>query len=140
MAFIRLEDMTGSAEVIVFPKTYDKFGKYLYEDKVIIVEGRASISEGEEPKIVGENIIPFDKIEEKPKPVSIGIVLENGVSFDSVRHIIEENHGSVPLYINDKASGKKYRTDENYWLNVNDDTLKKLKACLGDENVVTKYR
>lgn len=142
MAFIRLEDMTGSTEVIIFPKTYDKFSKYLYEDKVIIVEGRAAISEGEAPRIVCENIIPFDKIDEQPKPkaVSIGIVLEEGVAFDAVRHIVEQNHGSVPLYINDKASGKKYRTDENYWLNITEEMLAELKKCLGDENVVVKYR
>lgn len=140
MAFIRIEDMTGSTEVIVFPKIYDKFNKYLYEDKVIIVEGRAAISEGEAPRIVCENIIPFDKIGEQPKAVSIGIVLEEGVTFDSIRSIIEQNHGSTPLYINDKASGKKYRTDENYWLNVNEDTVAELRRHLRDENVVIKYR
>lgn len=63
-----------------------------------------------------------------------------GVAFDAVRHIVEQNHGSVPLYINDKASGKKYRTDENYWLNITEEMLTELKKCLGDENVVVKYR
>lgn len=140
MAFIRIEDMTGSVEIIVFPKIFEKFNKYLFEDKVIIVEGRASISEGEEPRIVADGIIPFEKINEPNKPVSIGLVLENSGLFETVKPVIEQCHGDIPLYINDIEKGKKYKTSENYWLNVNKITIKRLSELLGDNNVVVKYR
>ncbi|MCD8037221.1 MAG: DNA polymerase III subunit alpha [Clostridiales bacterium] len=144
MAFIRLEDMTGSVEVIVFPKTYDKFSKYLFEDKVIIVEGRAAISEGETPRVIAENIIPFEMLEDGEssgkRPVSVGIVLDRGMSIDSAKPFLAEFKGNVPLYINDKANGKKYKADESCWLNINKETINQLEMFFGKENVVVKYR
>lgn len=140
MAFIRLEDMTGNVEIIVFPRTFDQFNKYLFEDRVIIVEGRAAISEGETPRIVCENVIPFEEINSARKPVSVGIVLESGAGFESVRGIIEKNHGNVPLYINDITNGRKYKADKSYWVNVDGDTIDELKKALGSENIVVKYR
>ncbi|GFI62153.1 DNA polymerase III subunit alpha [Clostridiales bacterium] len=140
MAFIRLEDMTGSAEVIVFPKLYDKFSKYLLNERVIIVEGRASISEDEASKIICENIIPFEKLEENPTPVSIGIVLENGNKLDLIRDILKRHHGATPLYINDKEKNKKFKTAEDYWLNINDEMCQELSDVIGEENIVIKYR
>ena len=60
----------------------------------------------------------------------------------SVSNFVMDTWIFIPdaLYINDKASGKKYRTDENYWLNITEEMLTELKKCLGDENVVVKYR
>ena len=140
MAFIRLEDMTGSTEIIVFPKSFDKFSKYLYEDRVIIVEGRAAISEGEAPRIVCENIIPFEKLDENRKPISIGIVLENGITLDNVKPILIKHHGGIPLYVNDKSNGMKYKAEPSYWLDVSDELTNKLADVLGKDNVVVKYR
>ena len=140
MAFIRLEDMTGNVEIIVFPRTFDQFNKYLFEDRVIIVEGRAAISEGETPRIVCENVIPFEEINSARKRVSVGIVLDKGTEIDSVKNIIEKNRGNVPLYINDITNGRKYKADKSYWVNVDGDTIDELKKALGSENIVVKYR
>ena len=140
MAFIRLEDMTGSTEIIVFPKSFDKFSKYLYEDRVIIVEGRAAISEGEAPRIVCENIIPFEKLDENRKPISIGIVLEHGITLDNVKSILIKHHGGIPLYVNDKSNGMKYKAEPSNWLDVSDELINKLADVLGKANVVVKYR
>lgn len=140
MAFIRLEDMTGSVEVIIFPKTYDKYSKYLFEDKVIIAEGRVSMSEGEEPRMICESITPFEKLSEKPKPVSVGIVLNAGTTLSEVKPVLEQCRGDVPLYVNDKAAGRKYKADKSYWLEINDNTVGRLENILGKENVIVKYR
>ena len=140
MAFIRLEDMTGSTEIIVFPKSFDKFSKYLYEDRVIIVEGRAAISEGEAPRIVCENIIPFEKLDENRKPISIGIVLEDGITLENVKSILIKHHGGIPLYVNDKSNGMKYKAEPSNWLDVSDELINKLADVLGKDNVVVKYR
>lgn len=140
MAFIRLEDMTGSTEIIVFPKSFDKFSKYLYEDRVIIVEGRAAISEGEAPRIVCENIIPFEKLDENRKPISIGIVLEDGITLENVKSILIKHHGGIPLYVNDKSNGMKYKAEPSNWLDVSDELINKLADVLGKANVVVKYR
>lgn len=62
MAFIKLEDLVGSVEVLVFPKIYESNREILIEDAKLFVQGRVSL--GDEPvgKLVGEKIIPFDSI------------------------------------------------------------------------------
>ena len=56
MAFITLEDLYGAIECIVFPTTFERFNNLLAEDKVVVVEGKISLSEVEEPKIIVERI------------------------------------------------------------------------------------
>jgi DNA polymerase-3 subunit alpha len=56
MAFLTVEDMYGSVEVIVFSQLYEKFSSRLSEDAVIIVSGKASVREDEDIKIVANDI------------------------------------------------------------------------------------
>ena len=56
MAFITIEDLYGSIEVIVFENCYQSCSNILMEDRVVLVEGRLSIREDDEPKIVASTI------------------------------------------------------------------------------------
>ena len=60
MEFIQFEDATGTAEVIVFPNTYEKYSGELLDDKVLVVNGRLQFKEGEQPKIIAESIIGIE--------------------------------------------------------------------------------
>ena len=62
MAFVTLEDMTGQAEVIVFPKTYTKYRSILQEDAKLVISGRVSTEEGKDGKLLADEIVPFEKI------------------------------------------------------------------------------
>jgi DNA polymerase-3 subunit alpha len=61
MAFITLEDLYGSMEVIVFPTTLNRYGALLANENVVFIEGRISIKEEEQPKIVCESVRPIRK-------------------------------------------------------------------------------
>ena len=141
MAFIRLEDMTGSVEAVIFPKVFERVNKYIDEDKVIIVEGRVSISEGDVPKIICDEVIPFEDIDKQNKTaVSMGIVLTDGHTLDEASSEIVKYHGDVPLYINDTVSGRKFKADRKNWLSADDFVINELKRIFGDDNVVVKYK
>ena len=62
MAFIKLEDLTDTIEVIVFPKTLDKVKEVLKLDSLVVIKGRVSIKEDEIPKLICETIEPLEKI------------------------------------------------------------------------------
>ena len=62
MAFIKLEDLTSTIEVIVFPKTLDKVRDILRLDSLVVIKGRVSIKEDEVPKLICETIEPLEKI------------------------------------------------------------------------------
>jgi DNA polymerase-3 subunit alpha len=56
MAFLTVEDMTGSVEVIIFPDLYERIKPKLENDAVVVVTGRASVREDEDAKIVASDI------------------------------------------------------------------------------------
>ena len=65
MAFVTIEDLYGQAEIIVFENAYMKSGTSLIEENIVLVEGRLSIREDEETKIVANNIKNFGIQEQK---------------------------------------------------------------------------
>jgi len=54
MAFVQLEDITGMFEVIVFPNTYQQYAPMLKENRALLVTGKISMREDEEPKLIAE--------------------------------------------------------------------------------------
>ncbi len=64
MAFITIEDMYGTAEVIVFPKDYEKNRLLLEEDRKVFVQGRATVEEDKPAKLICSQIIPFDQLDQ----------------------------------------------------------------------------
>ncbi|MDR2043188.1 MAG: DNA polymerase III subunit alpha [Clostridium sp.] len=64
MAFLTLEDLVGSVEVVVFPKDYEKYSSQLTEDAKIFVRGRASLEEEKDGKILCEQIASFEEAQQ----------------------------------------------------------------------------
>lgn len=82
MAFVSLEDLVGTVEVIIFPRDYEKYQQYLGEDQKIYIRGRVSASDDQQAKLVCEKILPFDEI---PKEIWI--------KFDSKAAYMEREAG-----------------------------------------------
>lgn len=61
MAFISLEDLVGSVEVVVFPRDYEQYSALLTEDAKIFVRGRVSVEEDKDAKLICEQIASFDQ-------------------------------------------------------------------------------
>ncbi len=61
MAFLELEDLVGTVEVVVFPRDYEKYGSLLAEDAKIFVKGRVSVEEDKDAKLICEQIVGFDE-------------------------------------------------------------------------------
>lgn len=61
MAFITLEDLVGSVEIVVFPRDYEKYGPLLAEDAKIFVKGRISVEEDKDAKVICEQIVSFEE-------------------------------------------------------------------------------
>ena len=61
MAFLELEDLVGTVEIVVFPRDYEKYGSLLAEDAKIFVKGRVSVEEDKDAKLICEQIVGFDE-------------------------------------------------------------------------------
>ena len=67
MAFITIEDLYGTLEVIVFPNQLVRYKELIRIDKIILLDGQLSIKEDEEPKIICNKINYIYKIIEDKK-------------------------------------------------------------------------
>ncbi|MGN0427638.1 MAG: DNA polymerase III subunit alpha [Agathobacter sp.] len=134
MAFIELEDMTGSVEVIIFPKTYEKYQHALTMDNKIFVVGRATIEDEQNGKIICERIVPF---EETCKELWLQFVTMNEFQQkqQELFEILRESDGmdEIVVYVANPKSLKRY--GKNYIVDANPELLAKLYDFLGEKNV-----
>lgn len=135
MAFIRLEDMYGDIEVIVFPKTLKSYKQLLEEDKVVIINGRVSIREDEQPKLLCESIQPLVKLTNEKVYVLIEEEALRKNAFEKMKNALAMNKGGQPVYICTKKERQKYRLDRDYWITINEELLDFLKKQFGEQNV-----
>ena len=61
MAFLTIEDLAGTVEVVVFPRDYEKYQQYLTEENKVFVRGRVSEEDDAASKLICEAVIPFDR-------------------------------------------------------------------------------
>ena len=59
MAFITLEDLVGSVEVVIFPRDFEKNQMYLNEEAKVFIKGRVSEEDDAPSKLICEQVIPF---------------------------------------------------------------------------------
>ncbi|MHC1719955.1 MAG: DNA polymerase III subunit alpha [Clostridiaceae bacterium] len=135
MAFIKIEDLFSVIEVVVFPKTYEKCKSLIEEDGIVIVKGRVSIKEDEQPKLLCESLDPLLTLSSEKLYIQID---ESSMIKDEMyrlKQILVEHKGSVPVYLCTKKERKKYRLDKEYWVENSTDLLHTLRSRFGDENV-----
>ncbi len=60
MAFLTVEDLFGSFEVVMFPKTYEKYGKLISQEMIAVFNGRVNIREDDDPNIYCSSVTPID--------------------------------------------------------------------------------
>lgn len=63
MAFVQLEDMLGTTEVLVFPKVYERVSALLEQDAPVVMAGKLSVREDESPKLLLDNVAPLDQMD-----------------------------------------------------------------------------
>ncbi len=65
MAFLQVEDLFGSVEVVVFPQSYEKYSDKLVEDDKVFIQGRVSLEDERDGKLICERITSFDQVPRK---------------------------------------------------------------------------
>lgn len=108
MAFITVEDLYGSVEVVVFPNCYEKKKELLNTDSKVFVKGRANVEEDRAGKVICQDIIPFDKI-----PCELWIRFESKAEFKEKENMLYDKilpydgNDTVCIYITEGKMVKK---------------------------------
>ena len=140
MAFVELEDMVGSVEVIVFPKIYEQTKKYLNEEARVYVEGRVQIQEDGVGQLIGEKILPFDQTG-KELWLQYADKEDFAAREKEMTEILQQAQSGIDgVYIYLKKEHAKKFLGERYLIALTDGLKSRFEEILGQENVkiVTK--
>ncbi len=134
MAFITLEDLVGSVEVIVFPKTYEANAGRLDEDAKVFIEGRVSVEDERDAKLIASKIQLFDEVQ---KTVWLRFPNKDAYesSVDALEKIIASSDGrdEISIYLTDTKQIKKLGRAKS--IKADKVSLEALEELLGKENV-----
>lgn len=134
MAFLTLEDLVGTVEIIVFPKDYEKNAAKLVEDGKIFVKGRASIEEDRDGKIICEKITAFEEL-----PRKLWVKFKQTADYESGKdklyELLHDSEGKdqVAIYIEETKMMKSLPSSRN--IDANAALLRTLSATFGEENI-----
>ncbi len=134
MAFITIEDLAGSVEVLVFPRDYEKNREILVEESKVFVSGRVSIGEDPVGKLICERVTPFERL-----PKQLWLQFEDKAAYDkAVGPVMEclkgsEGHDQVVIWLS-KERAKKI-LPANWNVCCDEVLLETLTKILGEKNV-----
>lgn len=133
MAFVTVEDLYGTAEIIVFENAYLKAGKSLIEENIVMIDGRISIREDDTTTIIANDIKDFG--EKKVQILTLDITNSDEIQKDKLRGAIkyfngDKNNINVQIKVNEelKPCGQIYLTEEI--LQIFEDIIGKEKVYL----------
>ena len=136
MAFITLEDLLGTIEVVVFPKVYEQYRSVLEPDSKIFVYGRASISE-DEGKLLLEKVVPFSEV-----PKQLYVQCENKAHFEKnqerIYEIVDTYSGTSEVFVMLKEEKQMKALGAQFGVTISEELLQEMKRLLGEGKVLTK--
>lgn len=138
MAFLTLEDLLGSVEVIVFPKDYEKYHEKLTEDNKVFIKGRVSLEEDKDGKLICERVTPFDEVQRKLW-IKFKTRQEYEENVGELYKMLADSDGQdgVVIYIEDPKSMKQLPPNKN--VNADEKLISKLMGRFGNENIKISF-
>ena len=134
MAFITVEDLVGSVEVIVFPRDYEKNASMLNVDSKVFVSGRISAEEDRASKLILEKIVPFD-IPKKELWIQFSDMEEYSRREQELYRALMDSEGEDEVIIYVRKEKKKKILPASRNVHVSDLLLEKLSLDFGEKNV-----
>jgi DNA polymerase-3 subunit alpha len=135
MAFLKLEDLTGTIEIIVFPRTLDKLREQIKEDSLVRIQGRVNLKEDEMPKLICENIEGLEKVNDSKlyiKAKDKKNVLEIS---SQLKTLIKGYEGNTPVYVFADEERQNFRMTNDKWVELEEELIDILKQRFGDGNI-----
>lgn len=134
MAFLTIEDLMGTVEVVVFPRDYERNQNYLNEDSKVFVKGRVSEEDDAPSKLICETIIPFEQTK-RELWIQYGDKLEYGEDEPHLFDMLGESEGNdtVVIYCKRERAIKRLPAGRNVC--AEPALIVKLKNYYGEDRI-----
>ena len=134
MAFLTVEDLFGTVEVVVFPRDYEKYRQYLEEDNKIFVKGRVSEEDDKASKLICEKILPFGQKKKElwiQFPDKETYLEEEAITYGYLAD--SEGNDEVMIYCEKEKIVKKLPANKN--ISINPQILSRLMNHFGENRL-----
>ncbi|MCL2190327.1 MAG: DNA polymerase III subunit alpha [Defluviitaleaceae bacterium] len=163
MCFLTVEDMYGTVEVVVFSQMYEKKGHRLQVEQVVIVQGRVSVREEENAKIIANDVLLWDEIPQHEKDAAraggssapaasvqlssppssdvkqrtlwLKIPASRTVELREITNILSAYPGATPVMIYNEQTKQKFAANKNFHIAPAAGLAQELKDLLGADAV-----
>ena len=134
MAFLNLEDLIGTVEVIVWPSDYENNAQYLNEGSKVFIRGRVSVEEEKDGKVICEEIIPFESI---PKKLWIRMdAMEDFIrDQQELYDMLESSDGRDRVIVYIEKTKQMKDLGSRMSVSADDELISRLAARFGEDNV-----
>ncbi len=143
MALLTVEDLTGSFDVWLFPKVYERLRDSVKNDAIVYIKGKFSLRDGHRPSISADDLeimqkqtsseseqtsLPDEVEFEKPKKLWLKYNIADGVLQDAVNKILSSYNGISEVYVKDTGTNKAYKS--NLMVNIKESLIYELETIL----------
>ena len=139
MAFITVEDLLGSVEVIVFPGSYEKYRDLLEEDEKVFIEGRVSVEDDKASKLFAEKISRFSDV-----PRELWVACADMDEYLRVQGELQDlagqSEGIDELYVFLRDSRQYRRIVSGSGIFISPETVAAFRAFFGERNVTVRTK
>ena len=141
MAFVTVEDLYGSAEIVVFDSVFSRCDNILVEENIVIVEGRLSIKEDEDARIIVQNIKEFSEENNTRDNIRKNTVIIDITGLNEIQK--ERLKGAIRFFSGDRVNMKISVLDKAQEkpcgaIYLTEEILNQFKEIVGEENVMLK--
>ena len=146
MAVLTVEDLSGSIDVMVFPKVYSEVKDILLVDNIVVISGKYSERDGESPiillediRVFNENNIPEIKQDDDDEKIyenqKLGLIFntEDEIVFSKIDRLLSSYKGKTEVFVKCTKTNRKFRYPIKVRLNKN--LLRELCGYLEEKNV-----
>ncbi|MBI3990912.1 MAG: DNA polymerase III subunit alpha [Candidatus Omnitrophica bacterium] len=137
MAILKLEDLGGIVEVLVFPAAFQKSSRHIQLSTVVLVKGRLDRRE-DTPKIVANDLYPMDEVYKLISSVSINLSGIRETLFETLKELLSRYPGRVPIYLHLDTSTKSrvhLVVGEGLYVLPSEKLLQDIESLLGENRI-----
>ncbi|MCM8799272.1 MAG: DNA polymerase III subunit alpha [Candidatus Omnitrophica bacterium] len=137
MAILKLEDLEGSVEILVFPTVYKLVYRDIQPNSIVLVKGRLSFKE-EIPKIIASELVSIEKAYNLITAIHLDISGIKESLFETIKERIKLSVGKVPIYLHldiPSKVKKQFIVGEEFFVQPSEELIQDLEDLLGEGKV-----
>lgn len=141
MAFVSGSDQTGTIDVTVFPKQYQRYATELKDNQVLVVHGKVEVRPGRGTQVLADQIQSAATLQKQLVPNQRWVIRvfpdkANRQVMSQLNEVMHAHHGNIPVLLYYPATDAKHLQVRSKWLDREQVTAQALNRLFGKDNVV----